>query len=236
VKKRLQTILAHAGVASRRRAAELIESGSVKVDGLTVMEKGLRLDPEEHHILVDGRPLRKEKKYYFLLNKPKGVISTVRDTHGRKKVTDLFKDVDARLYPIGRLDRNTTGIILITNDGDLAHRLSHPSFSVDKEYRVTVKGAIAPEKIRVLSKGIEIEGKKTSPCSVGILRKTDEKTVLSVKIHEGRKRQIRRMFESVGKRVTELDRVGYAGLGLGRLERGDYRPLTKKEVDKLKRL
>ena len=132
--KRLQTVLAHAGVASRRHAAELIESGSVKVNGKTVTEKGYRVDPDVHEILVDGRPIRKEeKKVYFLFHKPRDVISTVSDTHGRKKVTDFFKHVKARLYPVGRLDKDTTGLLLITNDGQVTHKLAHPSFEIDKE-------------------------------------------------------------------------------------------------------
>ncbi|MGB2601181.1 MAG: pseudouridine synthase, partial [Candidatus Omnitrophota bacterium] len=156
MKKRLQNVLAHAGIASRRRAAQLIENGKVKVDGKVVTEKGHRIDPEEHKILIDGRPLPKEeKKYYFLFNKPENVISTVSDTHDRKKVTDYFKKIKARLYPVGRLDKDTTGLLVVTNDGTLTHRLAHPSFEIEKEYRVTITGYLSQKDSKRLERGID---------------------------------------------------------------------------------
>jgi len=234
MKKRLQTILSAAGAASRRSAAELIESGRVKVDGRPVLEKGFKLDPAKHKILVDSRPLpEKEKKYYFLLNKPRGVISTAKDTHNRRKVTDFFKRIKGRLYPVGRLDKDTTGIILLTNDGELTHRLTHPRFEVDKEYTVKINGGVSPRRISELGRGIDIDGKATSPCKIRIIRKDGEDTILKIKIHEGRKRQVRRMFEAIGRRVIELDRVKYAGLELGRLRRGEFRRLSRKEIERL---
>lgn len=237
MKKRLQTILSHAGVSSRRRAVELIESGKVKIDGRCVTEKGLRVDPDRHEILVNGRLLpRGEKKYYFLLNKPKNVISTTQDTHSRKKVTDFFEKVKARLYPVGRLDKDTTGILLVTNDGDLAHRMTHPSFEVEKEYLVTVKGFVLLEKIKKIEKGIEVDGKITAPCHIKLRRKGKDTTVYRITLHEGKKRQIRRMFEAVEGKVTALKRVRYAGLTLGTLKEGEYRVLTDREIERLKKM
>ncbi|MFQ5952463.1 MAG: pseudouridine synthase [Candidatus Omnitrophota bacterium] len=234
MKKRLQTVLSHAGVASRRGAVELIESGRVAVDGREVTEKGFRLDPDRHKVLVDGRPLpEKEKKYYFLLNKPKDVISTARDTHSRKKVTDFFKKINARLYPVGRLDKDTTGVLLVTNDGDLAFRMAHPRFGIEKEYLVTVDGSIWPNAIRKLERGIVIDEKKTAPCRIKTVRTGESGAVFSVKLHEGRKRQIKRMFETAGGRVVGLKRTKYAGLALGRLKEGEYRTLSAKEVKRL---
>ena len=235
MKKRLQTILAHAGVASRRHAAELIENGKVKVNGHTVVEKGGRFDPGECDIKVNGRRISKEeKKHYFLFNKPEDVISTVRDTHDRKKVIDFFKGIKARLYPVGRLDKDTTGALVITNDGALAHRLSHPSFEIEKEYRVCVAPPVSMSDIGRLEKGIDIDGKVTSPCEIKFEKKYRFSAVYKVKLHEGRKRQIRLMFKAVGAKVTGLDRIKYAGLGLTRLKRGEFRALTQSEVDKLK--
>jgi 23S rRNA pseudouridine2605 synthase len=237
MKKRLQTVLSHAGVASRRHAAELIESGKVRIDGLLVTEKGVRIDPDEHEILVNGRPLPgEEKKYYFLLNKPKGYISTTSDTHSRRKITDIFKNIKARLYPVGRLDKDTTGIIVVTNDGKLAHALAHPSFEVEKEYVATVDKFIPLVDIKRIEKGIELDGKMTAPCRIKLRRKGRTNVIYRITLHEGRKRQIRRMFEAVGGKVTALKRVKYAGLALGKMEEGEYRSLTNKEVNKLKLL
>jgi 23S rRNA pseudouridine2605 synthase len=235
--KRLQTILSHRGVASRRGVIELIENGKITVNGVVVKEKGLRVDPSSSIITVNGKPLpADEKNCYFLFNKPKGVISTVKDTHDRRKISDFFASIDARVYPVGRLDRDTTGIILVTNDGDLTHRLSHPSFGIEKEYLVTIWGHLHKSKRELLEKGIKLEGKMTSPCKIKLRRRVKNTSQLRVYMHEGKKRQIRRMFEYVGLKVNELDRVKYAGLKLGILPRGEFRELTKGEVKKLKRL
>lgn len=237
MKKRLQTILAHAGVASRRRAAEIIEEGRVKVDGRLVAERGARIDPVGAVIEVDGRVIgREEKKYYFLLNKPIGVVSTVKDIHAPMKVTDFFKDVDARLYPVGRLDKDTTGALIMTNDGALANRLAHPSYEIDKEYRVTVEGPLSQGKVLRLERGIELDGKPTARCLIESIGRAKESTTFRVKLHEGRKRQIRRMFEAAGTKVTALRRVRYAGLTLKGLEEGEYRPLSRREVEGLIKL
>ncbi|MFH1878647.1 MAG: pseudouridine synthase [Candidatus Omnitrophota bacterium] len=237
MEKRLQNILAHAGVASRRRAAQMVEEGRVSVDGKVVAEKGLRLDPARHEILVDGKAVAKEeKKYYFLFNKPKGVISTAIDTHGREKVTDYFKGINVRLYPVGRLDKDTTGLLILTNDGDLAHRLSHPSFEVSKEYVATVSGMVVEKEAAEMERGVLIDGERTAPCEIKFVRRDDKYSVLRIRIHEGRKRQIRRMFESLGKKVRELERVKYAFLTLGSMKPGESRELSEKEVNMLKKI
>jgi len=235
--ERLQTVLARAGVASRRYAAELIKIGKVKVDGSVVKEKGLRVNPKEHEILIDGHPLpERDKIFHFLFNKPKDVISTAKDTHGRKKVLDFFNKIDARLYPVGRLDKDTTGLLIVTNDGELARRLMHPSFEIEKEYMAVVKPCISREDIHKLQTGIMLDGKKTSPCSIKLANKENEATVYMIKLHEGRKRQIKRMFEAQGARIMRLERTKYAGLTLKRLKQGEFRELDKKEIKHLKKI
>ncbi|MFC1570339.1 pseudouridine synthase [Candidatus Omnitrophota bacterium] len=238
MEKRLQTILSHAGVASRRHAGKIIEEGKVKVNGNLVTEKGFRVDPEKDKVTVSGKPVGgAEKKHYFLFNKPEGVISTAIDTHDRKKVVDFFKKVDARLYPVGRLDKDTTGLMIITNDGSFAQKLSHPSFEVEKEYTVTVKGRLTEKNMRKMMGGIRVEGEITSPCKVKRLESPPGgDSSYRVILHEGRKRQIRKMFKAVGFNVESLERTKYAGLTLDGLKRGAARPLTEKEVDKLKSL
>ncbi|MDD4956150.1 MAG: pseudouridine synthase [Candidatus Omnitrophica bacterium] len=233
MEQRLQTFLAHAGVASRRAAISVIENGQVTVDGVVVREKGHKVDPSKQKVCVKGVPVGHEKKYYFMLNKPVDVISTAIDTHGRKKVTDFFREIKARLYPVGRLDKDTTGLMVVTNDGPLANRLSHPSFGIEKEYLVTVGRKLGDNDIKRISSGIEVEGRKTAPCVIKTERTSGEGTVYRVYLHEGRKRQIREMFRQAGVRVQALDRVKYAGLSLGRLRRGEYRELTRAEIEML---
>ncbi len=235
MEERLQTILSHSGVASRRHAAVLIEEGRVTVDGVVVRDKGNKYDPSKHKITVDSEPIRtSEKKYYFLFNKPKGVIATSDDTRGRKIVTDYFGQIDARLYSVGRLDKDTTGIIIMTNDGEFTNKLSHPRYGVEKEYRVTIKGRISEEELDELRSGVVIESGVTSKCSIKIEREEKKTTVLIVKLHEGKKRQIRYMFKEMGKYVIDLDRISYAGIHAGGLPVGKFRELTPSEVARLK--
>ncbi|MFA6635935.1 MAG: pseudouridine synthase [Candidatus Omnitrophota bacterium] len=237
MKKRLQNILALSGVASRRASGTLIEKGIVKVDGKVVRERGARFDPEEHVITVRGKEIKaEEKKLYFLFNKPAGVISTVIDTHGRKKVTDFFRDVDARFYPVGRLDKDTTGVMILTNDGELAHRLSHPSFGVEKEYLAVSSLKLDDRALKAVSSGVDIDGKKTAPCLVSEIADPQGRNVYRVRLHEGKKRQIRVMFVSVGAKITELDRTRYAGLSAEGLKRGERRELTDGEIKTLRSL
>ena len=238
MKKRLETILAHAGISSRRHAASIIKGGAVKVDGRVVTEKGLRFDPEENVITVSGKALpAEEKKYYFLFNKPKNVISTVIDTHGRRKVTDYFvKEKNARLYPVGRLDKDTTGVLLVTNDGELAMRLMHPRYVIDKEYTATVEKRLTEEDATKIKNGITLGDGKTSPCELNFVSKNPEGVIYRLKLHEGRKRQIRRMFYAVGVKVLELNRNKYAGFTAGNLKEGEYRKLSESEVQRLREL
>ncbi len=237
MKKRLQLILSHAGIASRRHSADVIQEGRVKVDGKVVVDKGLQFDPDTNVIEVDGRRISgDEKKYYFLFNKPRGVISTAIDTHGRKMVTEFFKHVKARVYPVGRLDKDTTGALVVTNDGDLANRLLHPKFEIEKEYEAVVSGSITDEKIDRLEKGVDIDGEKTSPCKVKKISVNNSLTVFRVVIHEGRKRQVRRMFEAVECHVAALQRVRFAGLEVSGIRPGCYRSLSASEVERLKKL
>lgn len=236
MKERLQTILSHAGVASRRHAVDYIEAGKVTVDGVVVTERGYRVDPAAHKIAVNGKPLAgDESKLYFLFNKPKDVITTVTDTHGRRKVMDYFNGIRARLFPVGRLDKDTTGIIIMTNDGDLAHRLAHPSFEVEKEYEALVWAELPSRDLAKLERGVMLEEGKTASCHIRLIGLDPRGAKYQIIIHEGRKRQIRRMFEAVGSRVKELKRVRYAGLTLGKLREGEFRSLTAKEVNALKK-
>lgn len=237
MKKRLQTVLAHAGFASRRSSADIILSGRVEVDGKIVTEKGLKVDPQTQEIKVDGELLsQEEKKYYFLLNKPKGVISAAKDTHGRPIVTDFFSTFGARLYPVGRLDKDTTGALIVTNDGDLAHKLSHPSFEVDKEYIALTSKQLKIDEVKDLERGIVIDGKKTSPCQISLVKLKGTKAVYRVVIHEGKKRQIRIMFAEKGARVIELERTIFAGIKLGNLIKGGFRKLRTNEILELEKL
>ncbi|MFH1836829.1 MAG: pseudouridine synthase [Candidatus Omnitrophota bacterium] len=236
MKKRLQNILAHAGIASRRTSGELIEKGKVKIDGKVVVEKGLKLDPGEHKITVSGEAIGEEKKYYFLLNKPAGFVSTVQDTHNRRKIVDIFEGINARLYPVGRLDKDTTGAIIITNDGDLTNRLTHPKYEVEKEYRVFTAPPLKDRDLETLRRGIVLEDGKTSPCEIERIKETADSGVYTFKLHEGKNRQIKRMCEAAGSTVKTLKRTKYAGLTVSGLREGEYRELSKREVKQLKEL
>ncbi|GGK15366.1 ribosomal large subunit pseudouridine synthase B [Caldalkalibacillus thermarum] len=236
--ERLQKVLAHAGVASRRKAEKLIEDGRVKVNGQVVTQLGTLVDPAQDKIEVDGQTIDPEPKVYYLFYKPTGVITSVQDPQGRKVVMDFFKNIPQRIYPVGRLDRNTSGLLLLTNDGELAHRLMHPSFHVDKVYRVTVKGIPSDEKLSRLERGIRLKDGWTAPAKVEWLHKdmAENKAVVRITIHEGRKRQVRRMFKAIGHPVLALHRERYAFLNLEGLNEGEYRPLTPEEVRRLKAL
>jgi len=236
-KKRLQVVLAHAGVASRREAEKIIKEGRVRVDGKVITEMGFRVEPGVQKITVDEMSLRKsEKRHYFIFNKPRGVTTTVKDFHARRTVIQYFDKISERLYPVGRLDKETSGLLLVTNDGELTRRLSHPSFKVDKEYVVSLSESVSMEAIERLRKGVFVAGKKTAPCIIEPLEKGISGKKYRIIIQEGKKRQIRRMFESAGTRVKKLDRVRYAFLKLGSLQRGRYRALEFNEVKRLKQV
>lgn len=235
MEERLQKILAQAGVASRRKAEELILSGRVTVDGTVVRTLGTKCEPNRAQIKVDGKPIaRAEETYYFLINKPKGYVSTVSDERGRKTVIDLLPEVGARLYPIGRLDANTEGLLLLTNDGMLMNRLLHPSRMIAKTYRAKVSGELDPLKLKTLRHGIQLDGRDTAPAEVRVLGTNDAGlTEVEIVIREGRNRQVRRMFEAIGCDVRSLKRVRFAELTLQGVKRGQHRMLTKAEIERL---
>lgn len=234
--ERLQKVLAQAGLASRRKAEEMIRSGQVQVNGQVVTELGTKVDPEQDRIVVNGRPIFLERKVYYLFHKPRGVITSVSDPYGRKVVLDYFTDIKERIYPVGRLDRDTTGLLLLTNDGPLVHQLLHPSYELEKVYLATVKGIPTEEKLRRLAQGVPLTDGLTAPAKVERLvedRKKNE-TTIRISIHEGRNRQVRRMFKYIGHPVLKLHRERFAGLTLGDLKPGERRPLTVEEVKRLK--
>ncbi len=233
---RLQRILAAAGVASRRRAEELIRAGRVRVNGV-VAELGQSADPERDEVTLDGVALREERTRYWLVHKPRGVLTTARDPEGRPTVLDLLPRREARLFPVGRLDRDTEGLVLLTNDGPLAHALLHPSLGNEREYRVTVSGAVAPDALRRLEGGIELEDGRTAPARVEAVRRdpANDTTTFQLTLIEGRKRQIRRALAALGHPVRHLLRVRLGPLRLGTLPPGAARPLSTREVSALQR-
>lgn len=233
--ERLQKVIANAGVTSRRKAEKLILAGKVKVNGKVVTELGTKVSPTDR-IEVDGIPLTQEIKRYFLLYKPRGVISAVKDNKGRKVVTDFFPDVEERIYPIGRLDYHTSGLILLTNDGEFAHLLSHPKFEIPKTYIAKVEGIPSRELLRQLASGVKLEDGKTAPAKVKMksMNKKKKTAIIEITIHEGRNRQVRRMFEHIGHPVQKLKREQYGFLTLRGLNAGEYRELTPHEVKQLR--
>lgn len=236
--ERLQKVLSRAGVASRRQCERMIIQGRVKVNGETVRELGRKVHwPAEDLIEVDGKPLtEQEEKVYVMLNKPSGFITSLQDLHGRPKVVDLVKDIPFRLYPVGRLDLETEGLLLMTNDGDLCYRLTHPRFKVEKTYQAEVLGVPKPQKIQRLSRGVLLEDGMTAPARVRVIGRRQGNSLLEVTLHEGRKRQVRRMFDAIGHPVLKLKRIRFGGLDLGELKTGAYRRLTDKEVEHLKKI
>lgn len=233
---RLNKYIAHAGIASRRKADELTINGNVKINGLTMREPGYNVKPGDV-VEVNGQRISGEEKMeYVLLNKPKGYITSMQDEKGRPVVTELVADVDARLFPVGRLDYNTSGMLILTNDGDLTYRLTHPRHQVTKTYRALVSGVLSKEKLFRLRKGVDIGGFVTSPAQVKIIRQAERSAVVDITIHEGKNRQVRKMFAAVGNPVQELQRTAIGDLRLGRLKEGHYRKLTRNEIEYLKNL
>ena len=230
---RLQKMLADCGVASRRRAEELIERGAVKVNG-TVAHIGDKVRPGHDRVTVNGRKVvPAARKYYIMLHKPRGYVTTMHDDMGRKCVAELVADIPARLYPVGRLDRESEGLLLMTNDGAFANAILHPSRHVPKTYRVTVRPDIKEEQLTQFAVGMVIDGKKTAPADVRIITKQQNRVVLEIILHEGRNRQIRKMCEQLGLEVARLKRTAIGGIKLGMLAEGKWPELTQDEVKSL---
>ncbi len=230
---RLQKYLSDCGVASRRKAEELIAAGRVKVNGKPAVI-GDKIIPGKDTVVVSGKKVIKtKKKTYIMLHKPRGYITTLSDELGRKCVAQLVEDVGTRVYPVGRLDRDSEGLLLMTDDGEFANAMTHPSKHVPKTYRVTIRPSITEEQITALSTGIEIDGKVTMPSEVHILEKAEGRVVIELVIYEGRNRQIRKMCESLGLEVARLKRTQIGSVKLGMLKPGDWRNLTDDEVRKL---
>ena len=234
MEQRLQKIISAAGLMSRRAAEELIEKGRVSVNGRTA-SLGDRAEPGRDRIELDGRPIgAEEEKVYIMLNKPRGYVTTMHDEKGRRNVSELVADIPQRLYPVGRLDMNSEGLLIMTNDGELANRLMHPSGETVKRYRTSVRGeniALAAEKLRC---PMLIDGYETRPAEVGIVRESGDSAVLLISIHEGRNRQIRKMCEQAGLKVTRLCRVSEGGVELGSLKSGCWRRLSRNELERLR--
>lgn len=228
---RINKYIANAGIASRRKADELIKAGKVKVNGKVMSQPGYDV-ADSDEVLVEGKPVQStENKVYYAMNKPLGVITSVNDDRGRMTVVDIMSDVEERVFPVGRLDYNTSGLLLLTNDGDFANRIMHPGRRVDKTYRVRVAGNISKMKISVLRAGVRLGKFKTSPARVDVITWNRHSMILEVTIHEGKNRQIRRMFEAVGYPVQELERISIGNMKLGHLKPGQYRKLSKRELE-----
>ncbi len=232
---RLQKMLADCGVASRRKSEELIRAGSVKVNGV-VAEIGDKVDPYNDKVMANGRRVTanaKPKYRYVMLNKPRGYVTTMSDERGRKCVAELVADIEERVYPVGRLDRDSEGMLLFTNDGDFANKIMHPKKDIYKVYRVTVRPAVTDEMLQQFEEGMMLDGRKTAPAEVRVISRQEGRVVLEILLREGRNRQIRRMCEMLGLEVARLRRTAIGGVKMGMLKKGDWRDLTQDEVKKL---
>ena len=234
---RLQKHMAQCGVASRRKSEEIILEGRVMVNDVVVNELGTIIDPQKDIIKVDNKKIEIEKrKVYIMLNKPVGYVTTLKDRHSEKIILDLIDEIEERIFPVGRLDADTSGLLLMTNDGDLGYKLTHPSYEVPKKYIALVEGVPNNKKMDRFKKGLRINGKKTAEAYIRIIKKHRDSSVLEISIHEGRNRQVRKMCEYIRHPVVELKRVSIGQLDLGDLEVGKWRYLTNKEVKYLKDL
>lgn len=230
---RLQKFLAESGVASRRKSEELIDQGKVRVNGKVAMI-GDKVDPKKDTVTVNGKKIVKTKTFtYIVLHKPRGFITTMSDEMDRKCVAELIKDVPGRVYPVGRLDRDSEGMLLFTNDGAFSNAMTHPTKHIPKTYRVTVRPSISEEQITALTQGVIIDDRKTAPAEVRVITKEEGRVVLEIILYEGRNRQIRKMCEEVGLEVARLKRTAIGSIKLGMLKQGDWRNLTEDEVRKL---
>ena len=233
---RLNKYLSQAGAASRREADRLITDGRISVNGRVQDELGVKIDDEKDRVELDGRPVRKDERLlHVLMNKPIGAVVSLRDPFGRTTVRDLLVGLKARVFPVGRLDTDSSGALLLTNDGDLAFRLAHPRFEVPKVYLAKVEGVPSDESIEKLRKGIFLEGKRTAPAKASLLSRSGPNGLVRITIHEGRKREVRKMFEALGHPVKDLKRTEFAGLTLEGLRPGAWRLLDAGEVRRLRK-
>ncbi|HZX21670.1 MAG TPA: pseudouridine synthase [Clostridia bacterium] len=233
---RLQKFLADCGVASRRKSEELINSGRVKVNDKTVTKMGFKVDPDTDSVYVDDKNIVLERhKVYILLNKPKGYVTTVREQFNRKKVIDLI-DVPYRIFPVGRLDYNTSGLLILTNDGELTYKLTHPKFEVPKVYVAKIKGIPNNDKLNNFESGLKIENYVTAPAKIRVLKKLGKDCFVEITIREGKNHQVRKMCDAIGHPVLELKRIKMGKINIGNLEVGNWRYLTEREIGYLKQL
>lgn len=231
---RLNKYISNSGLTSRRKADELIFNGNVRVNGVVVKEPGYQVTDDDK-VMVNGRPvIAQTEKVYVVINKPLGYVTTMDDEYNRPIVADLVSDFQERLFPVGRLDYNTTGLLIMTNDGDMAYRLTHPKHEVTKTYRARIAGYISDTKLNMLRRGVDIGGFVTSRARVQVVKQMKRSTVVEIEIHEGKNRQVRKMFAKVGHPVQELERVAIGDIKLGRLATGHYRKLTESEIKYLK--
>ncbi|MBI2931220.1 MAG: rRNA pseudouridine synthase [Planctomycetes bacterium] len=231
--ERLHKVLAHAGFGSRRACEQLIAAGTVQVDGKVVTQMGVKVDPERQKIRCGDRYVKTPPKVVYLLNKPRGVISTTRDERGRRTVLHLLRGVRERVYPAGRLDVESQGMIIMTNDGDLAAKLTHPRYRIPKTYHVILRGQLSPDVIEKARRGVWLSEGRTRPSRLNIVKRTREVTVLEVTLHEGMNREVRRVFARFGYKVRRLKRVRIGGLSLGNLPEGHFRELNPEDVRRL---
>jgi len=229
---RLQVFLSHSGVCSRRKAFELVQSGEVKVNNSIIKEPSYQINPSKDIVEIEGKRINLKEKTYIILNKPRGVTTTKKDRFANKTVMDLLPAQFQHLFPVGRLDRETTGLLILTNDGDLSYKLMHPAFEIDKVYIANIDRPLLKEHKIKLQNGVLIDGELTSPC--GIVELKDKK--IKIILHEGRKRQIRRMFEKFKYRVISLERISFGNLSIGNLNEGKWRRISFGELTKLKNI
>lgn len=232
---RLQKFMADCGVASRRKSEVLIENGAVKVNGKTA-QIGDKVNPATDKVYVHNKRIvlkRKGGKRYIMLNKPRGYITTMSDEMGRKCVADLVKDIPERVYPVGRLDKDSEGLLIMTNDGDFSNQVMHPNQQVNKVYHVTVRPDLTPEQAKKLSNGIVVDGRKTAPCEVRVMNRLEDRTNVEMVLHEGRNREIRKMCEYFDLEVLRLRRISIGSVKMGKLKKGMWRDLTEAEIHKL---
>ena len=233
MQERLQKILAQAGIASRRAAEQLILNGRITVNDQVVNTMGCKVDPASDRISFDGNPINLEKKIYILLHKPAGYVTTLSDPQRRHVVSELVADIPQRLFPVGRLDLDTEGALLMTNDGELGNQILHPSYEVKKTYEATVKGSPGVAKLRLLEQGIELDNGRTQPAAIKVISQAPDKSLIQIIIHEGKKRQVRKMFKAIGHDVLYLKRTAYGNLRLGALPSGKYRVLSQNDLKKI---